>query len=413
MITLLRKKFILIAMSSTFVVLAVIMGVMNILNYRRVLEGADRLTIYLAENGGHFGEQFREEMPEKIDGGMPDRVFSMETPFQTRFFTVTLDEDGKAAEMDMKNIAAVSRTEAQQYAENVSAKGKECGFQGIYRYRCVDTSEGSMIIFVDCGLELDAFQNQAIISITVSVGGFLAVFILVLIFSKIVFRPVEESFDKQKRFITDASHEIKTPLTIIDANTEVIEMTMGECQWTQSTKKQVQRLNELTRKLVALSRMDEKRSESVNTEFSISEAVLEAVRPFETVISMEGKRLYTSIEDGISMAGDEGSIRQLVGILMDNALKYSLPESAIEISLSRSSRKISLSVVNQAEGFPKENMDQLFERFYRLDSSRNSETGGSGIGLSIAQMIVQSHKGKITAVSPDQKKLVITAEFRI
>ncbi len=413
MITLLRKKFILIAMSSTFVVLAVIMGVMNILNYRRVLEEADRMTGYLAENGGRFDRRFREETPDKGDAGMPDRVFSKETPFQTRFFTVTLDEDGNAAQMDMKSIAAVSRTEAQQYAEAVSAKNKERGFQGIYRYRCVDASEGSMIIFVDCGLELDAFQNQAFISIAVSVGGLLAVFVLVLIFSKIVFRPVEESYDKQKRFITDASHEIKTPLTIIDANTEVIEMTMGECQWTQSTKNQVQRLSELTRKLVALTRMDEGRSEIVSTEFSVSEAVLEAIRPFETVISTEGKRLCTSIEEGVSMTGDEGGIRQLVGILMDNAVKYSLPESVIEISLHRSSRKISLSVANQAEGFPKENMDQLFERFYRLDSSRNSETGGSGIGLSIARMIVQSHKGKITAVSPDRKKLVITAEFRV
>lgn len=251
------------------------------------------------------------------------------------------------------------------------------------------------------------FQSSLLTSVSVSLLGFIAVTILVIIFSKMVFRPVAESYEKQKQFITDASHEIKTPLTIIDANIEVLEMENGENQWTKSTKNQVKRLASLTQQLIVLSKLDEEKGVSEKLEFSLSDAVLETVQSFEALAKTQKKQLDFQIEEGIRLFGDEKSIRQMIGILMDNALKYSIYEGGIRVQLKRKGRKIQLEVLNQTENISQGKQDILFERFYRMDTSRNSETGGSGIGLSVAKAIVLSQGGKINAYSADGNSLTL------
>lgn len=241
----------------------------------------------------------------------------------------------------------------------------------------------------------------------VSLAGLGAVLVLVVIFSRIVFRPVEESIRKQKRFITDASHELKTPLTIIDANTEVMEMESGESQWTKSTRKQIVRLSALVQQLVTLTRLDEDRGLEEKTEFDFSDTVEDVVQPYEAPAQVQGKNLQLTVKPGIIYRGNEKSIRQLLGILMDNAMKYSSENAEISVSLKKKGKKILLEIYNDAEDLPEGRLDILFERFYRLDSSRNSSTGGSGIGLSVAQAIVQAHKGKITAENKTGKGLDI------
>lgn len=245
-------------------------------------------------------------------------------------------------------------------------------------------------------------------TISVSLLGLAAVFVLVVIFSRMVFLPVEESIQKQKRFITDASHELKTPLTIIDANIEVMEMESGESQWTKSTRKQIQRLSGLVQQLVTLSRLDEEKGLEEKCEFNLSEAVSECVQPYESLAQTREKNLTLNIEEDITYTGDERSIRQLAGILMDNAVKYSSENGNITLTLKKKGKKIFLEVYNDADDLPQGKLDVLFERFYRLDSSRNSGTGGSGIGLSMAKAIVQAHKGKITAENKNGRGLTIT-----
>lgn len=220
-----------------------------------------------------------------------------------------------------------------------------------------------------------------------------------------------ESYAKQKRFITDAGHELKTPLTIISSNTDVLEMTQGENEWTASIKSQVKRLAKLTNDLVSLSRLDEENSKLIMTDFSLSDAVTEALEPYKKLAEQNGKRLDAFVQLNISYTGNEDSIRKLVGILADNAIKYSSVGGAITVSLKQSGRGAALQFSNPVDSIEKGNHDIMFERFYRSDESRSSETGGYGIGLSIAKAIVLSHRGKIGARSDDGRSLIITVNL--
>lgn len=412
----LRKKFILVAMLSTMLVLTAIMGVVNFSNYREMLDRADEMTALLEQNDGKFPEEpsrheqdDTETPPAKPENDEKDKSrFSVETPFETRYFTVTVDENGEVTDCDLDRIAAVDEETAEEYTQTAQQKNKTTGFQGIYRYRVTETEDGTKYVFLDCRREISNFRTVLVTTISVSLLGLAAVFVLVVIFSRMVFRPVEESIQKQKRFITDASHELKTPLTIIDANTEVMEMESGESQWTKSTRKQIQRLSGLVQQLVTLSRLDEEKGLEEKCEFNLSEAVSECVQPYESLAQTREKNLTLNIEENLTYTGDERSIRQLAGILMDNAVKYSSENGNITLTLKKKGKKIFLEVYNDADDLPQGKLDVLFERFYRLDSSRNSGTGGSGIGLSVAKAIVQAHKGKITAENKNGRGLTIT-----
>ena len=412
----LRKKFILVAMLSTMLVLTAIMGVVNFSNYREMLDRADEMTALLEQNDGKFPEEpswheqdDTETPPAKPENDEKDKSrFSVETPFETRYFTVTVDENGEVTDCDLDRIAAVDEETAEEYTQTAQQKNKTTGFQGIYRYRVTETEDGAKYVFLDCRREISNFRTVLVTTISVSLLGLAAVFVLVVIFSRMVFRPVEESIQTQKRFITDASHELKTPLTIIDANIEVMEMESGESQWTKSTRKQIQRLSGLVQQLVTLSRLDEEKGLEEKCEFNLSEAVSECVQPYESLAQTREKNLTLNIEEDITYTGDERSIRRLAGILMDNAVKYSSENGNITLTLKKKGKKIFLEVYNDADDLPQGKLDVLFERFYRLDSSRNSGTGGSGIGLSMAKAIVQAHKGKITAENKNGRGLTIT-----
>ena len=262
----LRKKFIAIAMCSIGIVLAIIMTGINLANYMNVCRNADARISMISDNDGHLPEESDNTPPPKqgddknnkdqkpADDPGAKRQMSPEASFDTRFFTVTLTDDGTIEQIDTGKIAAVTTQDASDYASFLYKNGKSHGFVSCYRYQTVtlDNSENITYIFVNCERELNTFHAFLLASVGISLAGLLVVFLLVVFFSKIVLRPVAESYEKQKRFITDASHEIKTPLTIIDANTEVLEMMEGENQWTKSTRKQIARLTSLTEKLVFL-----------------------------------------------------------------------------------------------------------------------------------------------------------------
>lgn len=493
----LRRKFIAIAMLSVSIVLIAIVGTINIANYMSTNEALDARLKLIAGNGGTFpdlleqknmgvegnktdsinnGTSTRKEPPSgKTDVQPPEDMnqadlkdnnlkdnnlkdnglkendlkrhgISPESQFDTRYFTVTINSNGEVENIDTSKIASVSSENAAQYAKKLWKSGKKGdgknGFSESFKYMTVGEGGSTMYIFLSCQRELSTIRTYVLASVGISVFGLGVVFVMIYFFSGKILKPVSESYEKQKRFITDASHEIKTPLTIIDANTEVIEMMEGENEWTSSTRKQVARLTSLTEKLVFLSRMDEEATKLEMLEFSLSDAILDTAEPFKTVARTKGKKLTIDVTDKILYTGDEKTIRQLVSILLDNAMKYSGCSNAgfeksninktnlnkttqtqndcvttinqapeIEISLKPSGRNRIITVwntVDETANIKKGRQDMLFERFYRTDISHNSKTGGFGIGLSAAYAIVKAHKGKITAESKDGRSIKFT-----
>lgn len=408
MLTSLRRKFIAIAMFSMALVLTVIITGINAANYINVCRIADERIALIAANGGTFPQLTAPpygHAPQDKDHGI-----SGEAAFDTRYFTVTLLPDGTFAGVDTGKIASASSEDAAAYAMAVKNRHKVRGFIDRYRYQAVETSTASgeaavMYIFMNSERELSTFFAFLLASAGISLAGLAVVFVLVVFFSKRAVKPVAESYEKQKRFITDASHEIKTPLTIIDANTEVIEMTAGESQWTRSTRKQIRRLSSLTEKLVFLTRMEEASGRPEFVYFDLSDAVLDTAAPFAAVAESTGKNLTLQVEPDITIKGDEATLRQLVSLLLDNAMKYSTDHSTIRLSLRTSGKNRVLTVWNQTPPIAAGRHDELFERFYREDASRSTQNGGFGIGLSVARAIVLSHRGKISARSADGTSL--------
>ncbi len=401
MIKRLRRKFILIATVIIFLVIGSLVGVLNIVNYVRINKDADEVLTLLADNDGVM------PVPPFIEEGNPIEGFSPEVPFRTRYFTVTISEDEVVA-TDIGKIAAISEQEAKNYALILRSADKTDGYYNDYKFTKITVDNGEMYIFLDCVSELENFRNFLTISIIIGLSVIILIFILIWLFSAIAVKPIAESYEKQKRFITDANHEIKTPLAIISATNEIMEVEYGKSEWSEVIEKQIKKLNTLTEKLVFLSHMDEENANIPMVEFNISDTVTEVSEQFNSVATAQQKEFEVSVEDNLKFVGEMSLIGQLTSILLENAFKYSTEKGCIKLSLMRHGSGVKLIVENTADNVDKENLDKLFDRFYRLDQSRNSQTGGNGIGLSIAKSIVNIHKGKITVRYDDMGYIIFT-----
>ncbi len=388
MIRKLRVQLILAAMASLFAVLAVIIGAVHVLSYRKVLTDADTVLAVLMENGGHFPR------PDRFGKAPPPRFASPEIPYESRYFFVLLSADGSPVLADTGKIAAVSKETAMDYARAVWEKGREKGFVGDYRYSVKEADSGVRVVFLDCGRTLSSFRSNLWTSLLVSLLGFLAVLVLMICISSRAVRPVAESYAKQKRFITDAGHELKTPLTVIGADAELLEMDLGENEWLRDIRRQVERLTELTRDLIDLSRMDEEQPPLQRLDFPLSDMVSETAQSYSALARTQNRTFLAEVQENLSLRGDEKRLRQMLTILLDNALKYSPEGGDIAMTLERRGRFIRLRVWNTTDMPLPEDLSRLFERFYRADASRS--TRGYGIGLSIAKAIVQAHNGRIS-----------------
>lgn len=398
MIKKLRRKFIWIAMCSVMLVLGTIVAVINVINYSQTAQYSDKVITILVENEGGFPQDFPTR-PNKGDGMTP------ETPFETRFFTVMINTQGEVVYSDTSQIMAVTKETAEGYAKRLYEQGKSEGMYDDYKYRAQQTEQGTLYIFLDCTREMNSFRNFLQVSLLISLGGVAVVFVLIIIFSKIALRPIEESYQKQKNFITNASHDIKTPLTIINAGTELIELEKGEDEWTREIKKQTQRLTTLTDKLVFLSRMDEENQKIEIRPFDLSQILEETLQPYENIAKTRALDFVSEIQKDVVYHGNEEMLGQAFALLLDNAMKYTNENGKISVSLKKTVKGVEIRFKNTAKEVKIGNNTEIFERFYRADKSRNSKTGGHGIGLSVVKAIVTAHKGKISAYSVDGKSL--------
>lgn len=408
----LKIKFIAVATGAVVAVLTVIMTAVNAVNYYKVGEYADRIVSALIANDGEFSstpapEQTDErtdrppEMPERrpVDG------FSAETPYETRFFTVKYD--GNEATAYTEHIFSIDENEAIAIADEIKKNNKKKGYYGVYRFAV--SEDGNTVVFVNCNRQLETANNFLYASVLISLGGIFVVFVLVVVLSKKILRPVAESYERQKRFITDASHELKTPLTIISANNEISEIENGETESTRAISKQVVKMAAMVKNLTSLARLDEMNGEIKKSTFSLSELTAEAENAFGPAITARGKRAEFSHDDGATLSGDESLIRQLLSVLYENAAKYSL--SFVKSELKKTGNKAIFTITNDAENEKAGEKNECFDRFYRSSDSRGSTTDGSGIGLSIAKEIADLHKATIRAYSEKDGEFTVKVVF--
>lgn len=394
MIKRLRKKFILIAMFSVSIVLLVVLGLINVINYLSFMKRSTSILNYLAENNGYF-PTYSDSSPKPHDFGFD---LTEETQYETRYFTVLADSSGTVTQINMSHIAAVSATEAYRYAELVLNSNSDSGRINNYMYLVVDQDDGKYIIFLDRRAEVESMVQLLFLSLMIAVLSLSVVFLLVSLLSKKVIQPVIANMEKQKQFITDAGHEIKTPLAIISADTDVIEIESGKSDWTQSIRNQTARLGELTQSMLTLAKMEDTVSGEKFTKFSVSSMAEEAAEEFRPMSVNEEITFDTEITPNLEMNGNVNEIRQLMSVLLNNAFKYTNEHGTIILRLYKKSRAVILEVDNTADDLPEGDLNKLFDRFYRADNARSRETGGYGIGLSIARAAAEHHNGSIQAV---------------
>ena len=399
----LKVRFILLSMISMTVTLVLAFTVVNITLRVRVTMRTDQIIDYLYENGGSF-PVVKDRNPEGKD-------FHDETPFQTRYYVVIIN-DGEYSGSNYSHIALGKLKDIDEQINRILAQNKERGYIDNSRYGCFDYEGGKMLIVIDCNTDLNTVNLLLTITLVTISFCIVIVLILLIVFSKFIIRPFEENREKQRRFITDAGHELKTPIAIIQSNAEVMEMTSGDSKWLTNIKTQTARMSKLVKGLIELSKMDEQvLSEKEKQTIDLSEIVTNSAESFVVPAEAKGIEIRQEIDSGINIMGDLEDIVRLVGILLDNAVKYTDDRKLIEIRLKRKSKKAVFSVSNTCKGLDRESVPRFFDRFYRSDSSRSSQTGGYGIGLSMARMIVVNHKGKIGVSYTDDEKIVFTVEL--
>lgn len=395
----LQRRFMAIAMFALASLVLVQSFAVNAINIYQTDSDIKSILRTIANNGGVLPNSYIEtgERFTNFLNPFGEMHLNIETPYSTRYFVVEF-KDNLVTKISTEHIAAVDDTKALEYAHYVYRQN-EPGFGNVdlYKYFYTSDENRSMIIFVDWQRDLAKCLALMIISSFVSLMTITALAIMVYFLSKKAMKPVADSIEKQKQFITDASHELKTPLTIIAANAEVLEMCEGENEWITSIKNQTTRLSRLVKNLVELTKLNEIHDDKLRSNFNISTAFLETAANFETNAVVANKNFSFSAADNIFYHGNEAEIRQLITILCDNALKYTDECGYIKMNLYKSGKSIVIESYNTCEYIDPKTVSHLFDRFYRADSSRarDSKTGGYGIGLSIAQAIVHRHKGKI------------------
>ncbi len=405
MIKKLQRKFIMITMGSLLLVMLLLMGTINGINLYQMQQRLNGAIDILSQNQGKFPKFEKKEPPK--GGFRSDFEMNEETQFATRYFVVRIGEAGDIMEIDTSHIA-ISSEAAMDYAAQVVSSGKESGYLDNYKYSLIWSSDGYMLIFVFCKEQISTATKFLFNSCVVAVITFVLMFLLVSVFSRRAIKPIIENAEKQKQFITDAGHEIKTPIAIISANADVLELTGGSSEWITSIRNQISRLDKLVKNLLMLSRMEEDNLKLVLTDMNLSRTVEEIAGSFQPMAEMQNKTFQLDIQPGLMFHGDENSIQQLVSTLVDNAMKYSNEEGTVGVTLSAARKGVKLEVYNTVFELDTKNLDKLFDRFYRADASRARETGGYGIGLSIAKSIVEAHHGKIGAKSDDGRSIIFT-----
>lgn len=393
MIKTLQKKFIFTAMIAISVLLAVLLGGINIFNIQTNIQQSEELLKAVVQEETDSIISMITGSPYL--GGIFS--FSDNATRSAAYFTVYTDNAGNILATDVSNIRNLSKREAEKIAAKI-AENKESGVVGNYRYTSVQNINGyfKAYIFLDIYTQKTGILVILFLSVIIGVICWFLMLLLVIVLSKKAILPIAENMEKQKRFVTDAGHEIKTPLAIIMANTEAMELHNGENKWSNNIKSQVNRLDSLTKNMLTLAKADEGKENIPEEDVNVSECVRKNVEMFKEPAKLKDITLFQDISDEIHITANTEYISRIASILLDNAVKYTKSEGEIYVALSKYKSGFELTVSNTYDGSDTDT-EKFFDRFYRSDKSRTQSGGGYGIGLSAARTIAELYNGSVTA----------------
>ena len=388
MIKKLKRRLILSVLLSIGIVIGIILFSSYFVSMIKITKSTDELIDILAENNGVF--------PEENIGIDP------ETILKTRFFTYRhYDDESISDNLDIsKNF--IEDDVANSIIKKTSRRLFIRGYVNNYRFHKHELDDGYLYIFIDCKSQINAVNYLMSAAFGISFLILLAIFSLLQILSTKILRPISDAYEKQKKFITNASHELKTPLTVITANSELLEIEYGENEYTETINRQVAKLTNMTNNLIALSKIDEIASLNEHAVFSLTEVAYDYATEFSKVFDVN---FNYEIEERINFYGNERLIRNLFSVILDNARKYSV--SFVNLKVKKSKGKIHIIAENDAKNIKKGDLKVFAERFYRDEQSRIAAIDGTGIGLSLALEIVLLHKGNMKIYSPDGKVCIL------
>ena len=415
-----RIRFIRIALLALTLAMLLVASAINVVHFIDTTNELNETLDYIVEN--EIANVQKKQDKAVFQQGNDDNSFALQKREngnnhhmntrleESRYFIAIQNTDGELVLGAGSKETEYSQEELLEIAEDVLSSNADSGYTGNYVYRVTDKNDGSRAaIFLNCESKKAGVISLALISLGACVTGVLLSLLLVALLSKRAIKPMMENIEQQKRFITDAGHELKTPLTVISANMDVLSMDIGQNEGVQGTQKQVANMRKLVNELVYLSRMDETDSHLEKSIVDLSKAVQDVAAPFEGMAEFNGKNLMLNIEDDIKVSGDEAALRRLISTLCENAVKHAPEDSDIQISLTQSGKSVVIITENaMKEPLSEEALNHLFDRFYRGDESRSKEeNSGFGIGLSIARAITEKHGGTIKAKIVDSNRLQI------
>ncbi|MBQ9662387.1 MAG: HAMP domain-containing histidine kinase [Oscillospiraceae bacterium] len=426
MIRTLQKKFVVTAMIAVSVLLLVVLGALNIFNAVSNTRQTENLLDELGRQNmmSAFGED-REAPPPREDSGsfeqrLPESIRRrrgfLEEPVDDNarmsalYFIVELSESCKVVRTDVSHIASVTEDEAAEMALSLDVD-RDCGTLGNYRYKIFSTPEdGYKVVFLDSSTRHSSVMRVLLLSVLLGSLSWLLMLALVMALSRRAIRPIAENMERQRQFVTDAGHELKTPVAIIIANVDAMELRTGENKYSRNIRAQAARLGDLVRNLLTLARVDEYSVLERPEQIDFSALCGELFPTFREPAELKQIRFRTELTDGLGVTGDRNLLSQLCSILADNAVKYCPEGGEIRVRLWQDARRVTLRISNTVDEVP--DLDRLFDRFYRADSSRNQKSGGFGIGLSAAQTIARLHKAELTAdCAGDASEIRFTVRF--
>ena len=392
----LKIRFILLASAAIVCILLTMIAVLNSVRFLQTNGEIQAVLNILSANNGDFPSV--EETAESLQN---DRI-TIDTIYQYRYFSVVYKEDKTLYSTNLDHLSNLSKEQALSYANKVIKNSRSSGVFKVggqfYSYQITQDSKTKryLLVVLDSTNYLESRNDFFWLSIQLCFYSFIFFVLVVSGFSNFAIRPYIKNYENQKRFITNAGHELKTPLAIISANTELQELMTGENEWTESTKDQVKRLSNLINQMVVLARLEEQPDVTL-VDVNFSEVVKKVAGNFKSIIEKAGKKYEIKLQEDIHVKATEDELYELVSILIDNACKYCDEDGQIFVTLTKAKRgkRARLTVANSYADGKNVDYSRFFDRFYREDESHNQKQPGYGIGLSMAESLVRIFKGRI------------------